>query len=112
MEGVRPDHGATGRATPAGIHSQPTQARRQATPSPARAAPTVDVVATRGPCDLCPRIQNLSTRSRGPGVFPDFTVEVYPERHHFDPPHRIEPERFAAALKRLWTRAESGQPTI
>jgi pimeloyl-ACP methyl ester carboxylesterase len=45
-------------------------------------------------------------------VFPDFTVEVYPERHHFDPPHRVEPERFAAALKRLWTRAESSQPTI
>jgi pimeloyl-ACP methyl ester carboxylesterase len=45
-------------------------------------------------------------------VFPDFTVDVYPERHHFDPPHRIEPERFAAALKRLWTRAESSQPTI
>ena len=44
-------------------------------------------------------------------VFRDFTVEVYPERHHFDPPHRVEPERFAAALKRLWTRAESGQPT-
>lgn len=44
-------------------------------------------------------------------VFPDFTVEVYPERHHFDPPHRIEPQRFAAALDRLWTRAENPRPT-
>lgn len=45
-------------------------------------------------------------------VFRDFTIDVYPERHHFDPPHRVEPERFAAALKRLWTRAETGQATI
>lgn len=39
-------------------------------------------------------------------VFPDFTLEVYPERHHFDPPHRIEPPRVAAALRALWARAE------
>lgn len=39
-------------------------------------------------------------------VFPDFTLEVYPERHHFDPPHRIEPVKVAAALRRLWLRAE------
>ena len=25
-------------------------------------------------------------------IFPDFTIETFPERHHFDPPHRIEPE--------------------
>ena len=24
-------------------------------------------------------------------IFPDFTLEEFPERHHFDPPHRIEP---------------------
>ena len=41
-------------------------------------------------------------------TFPDFTLEVYPERHHFDPPHRIEPARLAAALRSLWTRAEPG----
>ena len=41
------------------------------------------------------------------GFFPDFTLEVYPERHHFDPPHRVEPARTAAALRALWTRAES-----
>jgi pimeloyl-ACP methyl ester carboxylesterase len=39
-------------------------------------------------------------------VFPDFTLEVYPDRHHFDPPHRIEPKRLASELLRLWKRAE------
>jgi len=40
------------------------------------------------------------------GVFPDFTVELFPDRHHFDPPHRIEPGRVAASLRSLWARAE------
>ena len=40
-------------------------------------------------------------------VFPDFTLEVFPDRHHFDPPHRIEPARVAKALRDLWGRAES-----
>ena len=40
------------------------------------------------------------------GIFPDFTLEIYPGRHHFDPPHRIEPAKVAAALRRLWQRAE------
>ncbi len=35
-------------------------------------------------------------------VFPDFTVEVFEERHHFDPPHRVEPERLAASLLAMW----------
>ena len=39
-------------------------------------------------------------------VFPDFTVETFPERHHFDPPHRVEPERLADSLLALWHRAE------
>ena len=39
-------------------------------------------------------------------VFPDFTVETFPERHHFDPPHRSEPEHLAASLLALWQRAE------
>jgi pimeloyl-ACP methyl ester carboxylesterase len=38
-------------------------------------------------------------------VFPTFSVEVYHERHHFDPPHRAEPQRVAAALKQLWMSA-------
>jgi pimeloyl-ACP methyl ester carboxylesterase len=39
-------------------------------------------------------------------IFPDFTVETFPERHHFDPPHRVEPERLAHSLLALWQRAE------
>jgi pimeloyl-ACP methyl ester carboxylesterase len=40
-------------------------------------------------------------------IFPDFTVETFSERHHFDPPHRIEPDRLAKSLLALWERAES-----
>jgi len=40
-------------------------------------------------------------------IFPDFTLETFPERHHFDPPHRIEPERLARSLLALWQRGES-----
>jgi pimeloyl-ACP methyl ester carboxylesterase len=40
-------------------------------------------------------------------VFTDFTLDVFEERHHFDPPHRIEPERLAKALRAVWARAES-----
>jgi pimeloyl-ACP methyl ester carboxylesterase len=39
-------------------------------------------------------------------VFADFTLEAFEERHHFDPPHRIEPERLAASLRAFWRRAE------
>jgi pimeloyl-ACP methyl ester carboxylesterase len=41
-------------------------------------------------------------------TFRDFTLEVFPERHHFDPPHRVEPARVAASLRALWDRAEPG----
>jgi pimeloyl-ACP methyl ester carboxylesterase len=40
-------------------------------------------------------------------VFPDFTLEVFEERHHFDPPHRAEPERLASSLRDIWARAET-----
>jgi pimeloyl-ACP methyl ester carboxylesterase len=40
-------------------------------------------------------------------AFSDFTLEVFEERHHFDPPHRIEPERLARSLQALWERAET-----
>lgn len=40
-------------------------------------------------------------------IFPDFTIETFPERHHFDPPHRIEPERLSSSLLALWERAEA-----
>jgi len=45
-------------------------------------------------------------------VFPDFELEVFAERHHFDPPHRAEPERLAVSLVRLWRRAEAAEPTL
>lgn len=38
------------------------------------------------------------------GVFPDFTLEIFPDRHHFDPPHRFEPERLGRSLLALWER--------
>ena len=41
--------------------------------------------------------------------FPDFHLEVFPKRHHFDPPHRIEPARLAELLRRHWDAAE-GNP--
>jgi pimeloyl-ACP methyl ester carboxylesterase len=40
------------------------------------------------------------------GVFADFELEVFEDRHHFDPPHRIEPEGLARSLVALWRRAE------
>ncbi len=39
-------------------------------------------------------------------VLPNFELEVFAERHHFDPAHRIEPERLASSLRSLWQRAE------
>ncbi len=39
-------------------------------------------------------------------VFDDFELEMFEERHHFDPPHRIEPERLARSLTGVWERAE------
>ena len=40
-------------------------------------------------------------------IFPDFTLETFAERHHFDPPHRLEPQRLANSLLALWGRAEA-----
>ena len=40
------------------------------------------------------------------GLFPDFRLEVYEGRSHYDPPHRAEPERFARALRELWAAGE------
>ena len=37
------------------------------------------------------------------GVFPNLTVEVFPQRHHFDPPHRAEPAHLAASLREVWS---------
>jgi hypothetical protein len=43
-------------------------------------------------------------------VFPDFTLQAFDDRHHFDPPHRTEPERLTASLRDLWSRAEAALP--
>lgn len=55
--------------------------------------------------------QYLRIAERLAGVFDDFTLETFEERHHFDPPHRAEPERLAASLRKLWARAQSATPT-
>ncbi len=40
------------------------------------------------------------------GLFPNMQVEVFPNLHHFNPPQRAEPERFASSLESLWSNAE------
>lgn len=66
--------------------------------------PVYFALGGRGNPDLYARMA-----ARLGGVFPDFTLDVYADRHHFDPPHRIEPARVAKALLDLWGRAESRQ---
>jgi hypothetical protein len=39
-------------------------------------------------------------------VFGDFWLQVFPDRHHFDPPHRADVQTLAASLRSLWRRAE------
>lgn len=43
-------------------------------------------------------------------VLPDFRLEVFAGRHHFDPPHRVEPGRLAQLLREHWDRAEGVDP--
>ena len=43
-------------------------------------------------------------------VFPDFTLEVFAERHHFDPPHRSEPRMLAESLRAIWSRGDQVAP--
>jgi pimeloyl-ACP methyl ester carboxylesterase len=40
-------------------------------------------------------------------VFGDFWLQVFPERHHFDPPHRAEAPAVVASLRSLWQRSET-----
>jgi pimeloyl-ACP methyl ester carboxylesterase len=51
--------------------------------------------------------QFLEEADRLAGVFDDFWLEVFPLRHHFDPPHRTETSALANSLRRLWRRSES-----
>lgn len=43
-------------------------------------------------------------------IFPGARIERYAQRHHFDPPHRVEAQRLAAQLHELWDRAEAREP--
>lgn len=40
------------------------------------------------------------------GLLPDVWIEAYEGVHHFAPPQRSQPGRYAAALRSLWVRAE------
>jgi pimeloyl-ACP methyl ester carboxylesterase len=51
--------------------------------------------------------QFASIAERLSRAFADFTLEVFQERHHFDPPHRVEPDRLASSLRDMWARAET-----
>ncbi|WP_255890507.1 alpha/beta fold hydrolase [Nocardioides astragali] len=44
-------------------------------------------------------------------VFDDFWLEVFPRRHHFDPPHRADAPALAASLRSLWQRSERKSTT-
>jgi pimeloyl-ACP methyl ester carboxylesterase len=41
-------------------------------------------------------------------VFPHFELQVFPDRHHFDPPHRAEPHALATSLHATWDKTQSG----
>jgi pimeloyl-ACP methyl ester carboxylesterase len=62
----------------------------------------------------CPVLYLLGTLSakmyelrseRARDIFEDFTLEIFEGRHHFDPPHRAEPERVAGLLQNFWSVA-------
>jgi pimeloyl-ACP methyl ester carboxylesterase len=46
------------------------------------------------------------TAERLSTIFSDYTLEVFEDRDHFDPPHRVEPARVASSLRALWARGE------
>jgi len=92
LAGIRADRGATARAVHVDLRPARSQAGRRAASAPARRAAALD--------------------RQAPGRYPRLHAhlqEVFEERHHFDPPHRIEPERLASSLRALWRRAEGGQ---
>lgn len=57
--------------------------------------------ALSNPDDYGEIAERLST------TFPNFRLEVFADRHHFDPPHRREPERLADSLLSLWASSVS-----
>jgi hypothetical protein len=44
-------------------------------------------------------------------VLPDVWIQAYEGVHHFAPPQRSQPERYGAALRELWARAERERVT-
>lgn len=62
-------------------------------------APVLLVVGGRSSAAAHAQAQRLAA------IFPDARIETFAERHHFDPPHRVEAERLAARLHELWDRA-------
>ena len=41
------------------------------------------------------------------GIFPDSRLDVYEGTHHFAPPQRLQPDRFARALRAMWARGDA-----
>ena len=126
---------ATARRVHGGVHATPACSWGRAAAAARGPAPAVDGQATRGPARAHDAFDNgeldldalrafhrpvyfaVGGRSnpdyfarmaeRLAVIFPDFTIETFPERHHFDPPHRIEPEILSSSLLALWDRAET-----
>lgn len=57
---------------------------------------------------LSNRDQYAEIAERLRDVFPDYRVQVFPDRHHFDPPHRAQPEDLARDLREVWDAGEAG----
>ncbi len=68
-------------------------------------SPVWIAVGGRSHPDFFARMAERLSRS-----FPNCTIEVFPARHHFDPPHRVEPDAVAERLRDLWARAASHRP--
>jgi pimeloyl-ACP methyl ester carboxylesterase len=88
---------------PAGIRAFIAAARRHRVDSEAYRRFTAPVYFSMGG-RTHPRWTGI--RDRLAELFPDFTAEVYEELHHLNTSHQAQPERVAATLRRLWTRAE------
>jgi pimeloyl-ACP methyl ester carboxylesterase len=110
-EGVRPPPPPPGEA-PAWMASRPAAIR-----ATARAFGSYDLdLAALGRfarpvlylrCDLSNPVLYEPREERARGLFSDFTSVLFRDRHHFDPPHRAEPERTARLLRAFWDRAET-----
>jgi hypothetical protein len=130
--GVRPNQRAAGGEADAALRRAPARPRRRAPPPPP--GPTLPWMAKRPAGIRAPTGAFASYRldlealgafprpvyyalgglsnpdyfgamaERLGGLFDDHTLDVFEERHHFDHPHRAEPERLAARLLELWER--------